>query len=407
MGRPGGRGIRCVLNYLATDGDFSRWLWVVGVLFSQRRSIDVATLYKSRSVRYGLLVGCRGGGVRRAQYYVVTDLGTLGSGPSYATGVNSSGVVVGYTYPAAPTPYPAAFIYSNGTIQDLGQGMTARACGIDGSLVVGRNSSEQAFLDNLGTGVTTLLTPATTDGGLMPVYSTAYGVNAGGQVVGESTMLGSGDGDAGLWSVGSGGAVTTTDLGNLGGNGSCAMGINDNGLIAGYSPNSAGAVHAVVWNAGGGSVTMSDIGTLGGSGSEANAVNDSGQVAGFADTSDGISHAFIWTNSGGMSNLDVGSSLGETASVANAINSAGSVVGSVTLSSGAGHAFLDGSGTMIDLNSFISPTSGWLLSTAKGINDSGQIAGWGVNSAGKAHSFLLTPACRATPTSTARSTSTT
>ena len=69
---------------------------------------------------------------------------------------------MGYTYPASPTPYPAAFIYSNGTIQDLGQGMTARAYGIDGSLVVGRNSSDLAFLDNSATGVTTTLTPSIT-----------------------------------------------------------------------------------------------------------------------------------------------------------------------------------------------------------------------------------------------------
>ena len=88
------------------------------------------------------------------QYYVVTDLGTLGSGGSFATAVNSSGVVVGYTYPLGPTPYPAAFAYSGGTIQDLGQGASARAYGIDGPLAVGRNSDEQAFLDDLATGVT-------------------------------------------------------------------------------------------------------------------------------------------------------------------------------------------------------------------------------------------------------------
>ncbi len=338
-----------------------------------------------------LLLFAAGAASAAPQYYVATDLGTLGSGASYGTGVNSSGVVVGYTYPAAPTPYPAAFIYSGGTIRDLGQGMTARACGIDGSFAVGRNSSEQAFLDNLATGVTTFLTPATTDGGLMPVYSTAYGVNASGQAVGDSTMLGGGTGDAGLWTVGAGGAVTTTDLGNLGGSGGCGMGINDSGLIAGYAATTAGAVHAVVWNAGVSPITMTDIDGLGGSSSNANAVNNSGQVVGYANTSDGVSHAFLWTSSAGMSNLDVGSSLGETASVANAVNSAGSVVGSMTIS-GAAHAFLDSGGTMIDLNSFISPTSGWLLAYAKGINDSGEITGWGANSAGKTRAFLLAPA---------------
>ena len=323
------------------------------------------------------------------QYYVTTDLGTLGSGGSFATGINSSGVVVGYTYPAQPMPYPAAFVYSNGTIADLGQGMTARAYGIDGSLVVGRNSSEQAFVDDVAAGVTTLLTPSTTGGGLMPVVSTAYGVNVGGQVVGVSTLFTSGG--ASLWTVGSGGAVTVTDLGTLGGTYSCARGINDSGLIAGYSANSAGPYHAVLWNAGGGTVAITDLGTLGGATSEAFAINNSGQVAGLADTADGVSHAFVWTSSAGMSNLDLGSSLGETASTAAAINSAGSVVGSMTIS-GAAHAFLDSGGTMIDLNSFVSPAAGWTLGYATGINDSGQITGSGTNSAGQTHAFLLTPA---------------
>ena len=54
-----------------------------------------------------------------------------------------------------------------------------------------------------------------------------------------------------------------------------------------------------------------------------------------------------------------------------------SVVGSMTIS-GAAHAFLYSGGTMIDLNSFISPRpSEWTLAYAKGINDSGEITGYG------------------------------
>ena len=63
------------------------------------------------------------------------------------TAVNSSGVVVGYTWILSDSaPYPAAFAYSGGTIQDLGQGAGPRY-GIDGPLVVGRNNDEQAFLE--------------------------------------------------------------------------------------------------------------------------------------------------------------------------------------------------------------------------------------------------------------------
>ena len=145
--------------------------------------------------------------------------------------------------------------------------------------------------------------------------STAYGVDASGQVVGEATYLGDGGtlDDAGLWTVGSGGAVTLTNLGTLGGTYNCAFGINASGLIAGYwrirpvrTTPFSGIPAAVP-------VAIADIGTFGGATSEANAFNDSGQVAGFADTSDGVSHAFVWTSSAGMRDLDAGSSLGRTA----------------------------------------------------------------------------------------------
>ena len=64
----------------------------------------------------------------------------------------------------------------------------------------------------------------------------------------------------------------------------------------------------------------------------------------------------------------------------------------MTLSSGAVDAFLYSGGTMLDLNSLVSPTADWTLGYAKGINDSGQIAGSGTNPAGQTDAFLLTPA---------------
>ncbi len=52
--------------------------------------------------------------------YVVTDLGTLGTGTaSYAYGVNDSGDVVGYAYTTAGTGSPDAFLYANGTMTDI------------------------------------------------------------------------------------------------------------------------------------------------------------------------------------------------------------------------------------------------------------------------------------------------
>jgi hypothetical protein len=45
---------------------------------------------------------------------------------------------------------------------------------------------------------------------------------------------------------------------------------------------------------------------------------------------------------------------------------------------------------MVDLNSLISPTSGWVLEQANAINDNGQIVGFGTID-GETHGFLLTP----------------
>ena len=45
---------------------------------------------------------------------------------------------------------------------------------------------------------------------------------------------------------------------------------------------------------------------------------------------------------------------------------------------------------MEDLNKFLDPNSGWVLSDATGINELGQICGNGTLN-GQGHSFLLTP----------------
>jgi hypothetical protein len=47
---------------------------------------------------------------------------------------------------------------------------------------------------------------------------------------------------------------------------------------------------------------------------------------------------------------------------------------------------------MVDLNSLISPTSGWFLEQAMGINSRGQITGFGfVAGKGGERAFLVTP----------------
>ncbi len=56
---------------------------------------------------------------------------------------------------------------------------------------------------------------------------------------------------------------------------------------------------------------------------------------------------------------------------------------------GAMHAFLyDTINGMVDLNSLINPSLGWVLNSAQAINDSGQIVGYGTIG-GQTHAFEL------------------
>ncbi len=74
------------------------------------------------------------------------------------------------------------------------------------------------------------------------------------------------------------------------------------------------------------------------------------------------------------------------------MNGRGDVVGYSEISSTAMLAFISyNGGLMKDLNSLISPSSGWTLEEASGINDSGLIVGTGYNPQGQEHAFLLTP----------------
>ena len=70
--------------------------------------------------------------------------------------------------------------------------------------------------------------------------------------------------------------------------------------------------------------------------------------------------------------------LGGSYSNAFGINDAGQVVGAAnTPNIGPQHAFLYSTGVMIDLNSLLPASSGWVLDSANAINNSGQIVGTG------------------------------
>ena len=257
----------------------------------------------------------------------------------------------------------SATILPGAEVIDLGTlgGAESTASGVnDAGTVVGYSSisgtrNQRAFMWTNG---------VMTDLGALPIgagaFSIAYSVNNSGQAVGYS-VAGFGIVHAVLWEGG-----TVQDLGGLEGDGSysIARDVNDVGQIVGASVTTSGGAHGFLWQQG----TMHDLGTLpGGFASQATAINASGQVVGFSGNATGFTHAVLWHN-GVIRDLGT---LGGFGSYARAINNAGQVVGESFTATGEYHAFLWQDGTMQDLGSLPhSPNS-----VAMGINELGQVVG--------------------------------
>jgi len=282
--------------------------------------------------------------------YSITDLGMLaGTTSSKGVSINDLGQVAG-------TSSTRGFIYSNGTMTDLGAPPVA-------FITSGMNTSGQiagyAYVDNV-------LTSFLYNGGTLTTLGFVGQVNAindKGQMTGQDKS----NQNAMIYSNG-----VMTYLGTLGGASSLGYAINNSGQVAGYSLTSSGQAQAFLYSNG----AMTGIGTLGGTNSYAYAINESGQVTGTAGINGDIAHAFIYSN-GKMTDLGLGCGYG--------INNAGQVVGM-----SANHATLYSNDTMIDLNTLLPANSGWTLNYAKDINNLGQITGYGkIN--GQTHAYIMTP----------------
>ncbi len=333
---------------------------------------------------------------------VIEDLGSLG-GSSMGLGINAAGNVTGGSFLPNTDPHSAgmhAFRYVDGLgMIDVGalptgnisegQGIGSGGRIVGGSLQGVDDSVSHAFVAS----ATLVLTDIGTLGG---DFSYAWDINDNGQVTGEAAIQ-TGDIHAFLWTSAGG----MHDLGTLGGNRSVGRAINASGQVAGENRiGSSGAVtRAFRFTQG---VGMVSLGTLaGGTSSSGHGINDSGQVVGESDNGPILTssfllkgaslfgtHAFLWTEGAGMRDLG---HLGGGSSTALAINNNAMVVGTSTSIGGTSRAFrwTEAEG-MIDINTLLPRSSGWVLLAAYDVNDRGQITGFGVHN-GAQRAFRLNP----------------
>ncbi len=303
--------------------------------------------------------------------YNITDLGSLGGASAQAYGLSSTGQVAGSASTASG--YTHAFSSLGAGLTDLTMGSSATEGVASGVNSAGQIAGTQ-FIN--GQAFATLWTNGSAQS-ISGADSYATAIGDAGQVVGMMTAPG-GEGHSFLMVNG-----TLQDLGTLpGGTWSSGYAVNSSNQVAGYGDVGGGAFRAYVWSPVSGYL---ELGTFGGSSSYAMGINDAGQAVGTAQLASGYTHAFVLD---GSILEDLGT-LGGASSYAYGINNGGDIVGYSWLS-GAGdpHAFLYENGQMLDLNSLIDPSSGWVLTQAYAINNNGQIVGSGTVD-GVEHAFLL------------------
>jgi probable HAF family extracellular repeat protein len=313
--------------------------------------------------------------------YRIIDL-TPGAFFGTASGINNRGEVVGWTFATEDFSDIRGFIYSGGTVRELGSdpsgdhalipvdvndhGDIAGQAG-DNAMVLDRGG-EFNDLGNLGGG-----------------SSGAAAISNSGWVVGSSAIE-SGNSCAFRWRPGR----TMEDLGTLPETtDSFAEDVNDRGQIVGGAIDERGLLQGFFSNG----RTLTRVGTLGGLQSRLSGINDRGVAVGSAET--GTPEMPTGTRAvmfrRGKLN-DLGMIAGATASEAWDINERGEAVGSSwgldNVTSNA--SLFRPTGEVVDLNTTIPADSGWRLAQANAINNRGWIIGGGFFE-GRQHAFLLIP----------------
>lgn len=306
----------------------------LGSLGNPRGSGAVSLNGRGTAAGYSFVAGSNNVHAMLNRYGEVVDLGTLGGTQSLAHAVNHAGWVVGWSYRAGSF-VQAATLWRDGEILALGD--------------FGGNRS------------------------------VAQDLNEAGLIVGSAFTAG-GEEHAFWWQDG-----VMSDMGTLGGTTSRAYDVNERGVIVGMASPSLGRFHAFVAKP---NEPLQDLGTLGGEATHAYAINDLDHIVGwgYLDISSPASRGFFMDESG-KHHLPT---LGGLYSSAFGMNNLDHVVGAATNADEQQFAVMWRNLEVINLNSVIPPTVGWILTRAWDIDDQGAIVGEGLYQ-GEPRAFLLTP----------------
>jgi probable HAF family extracellular repeat protein len=187
---------------------------------------------------------------------------------------------------------------------------------------------------------------------------------------------------------------TVTDIGDLGGpfTGTEVHAIGEDGSVVGASTASTSFPHAVRWQAGV-LADLHDFAQMPGRVSHAYDVNGRGVVCGSGDFVDDLldyEEAVLFDHG---TIVRLGTLAGNqpwAQAFAFGINDLDQVVGASNLPSGAPRAFIWQNGVMQDLNRFLPPGSGWVVTSAEDITNDGRIVGQGIFQ-GTLRACLLVP----------------
>ncbi len=301
----------------------------------------------------------------------INDLGTLGGSTSFAQAINDRGQITGLALNSISDPFSYYYVFLYG----FSNGTQTRAFLWD----------EEDGMQDLGT-----------LGGPDAFPSL---INQRGQVAGFSYTSSIPDPNVGLpafhpflWEKGKG----MKDLGSFGGVQTASVnGLNERGEVVGGLLLPGDQInHPFLWDG----EKLVDLNTppfgesLNG---EARWINEAGEVvggAGLALPCDGVdfqSHGFLWRK-GAMT--DLGMIPGSPNSQADFINSESQIVGgSFSCEFSSPIAFLWENGSMVDLNTLVSPDSPFFLYWAPFIDDQGEIGAFGLLPDGDSHAVLLIP----------------